>query len=265
LSNVPASGTFNADDDLTQGELRQALEDERNVLAEIAGSGDASGEQALTIASGVITPAAGRSRFLRIDTQGAAATDDLDTIAQTNVPDQSFVFLAIADASRVVVVKHLAGGTGQISLSGAMDLALNQTAQVLWLKRNGSSFVEIGRFGREKEHQVGGSGEPAFQNSWTGSSVRYWKDENGIVRLSGSASHASLAASPSTIFTLPSGYRPATGGVSMIAYTTVAAAYEVNVVLVNDTGTVQFVRPAGAPSSVAVAVGLAQVQFRATQ
>jgi len=250
LSNVPASGTFNADDDLTQGELRQALEDGRNVLAEIAGSGDASGEQALTIASGVITPAAGRSRFLRIDTQGAAATDDLDTIAQTNVPDQAFVFLAIADPSRVVVVKHLAGGTGQISLSGAIDLQLNQTTQVLWLKRNGSSFVEIGRFGREKEHTVGAGGEPAFSGSWSSSTgLRFWKDENGVIRINGSAQHPNLTTASPVIFTLPVGWRPdATQEIRRPNVAFVNGVLEIGYIRVESTGNVSWIRNGSAPN-----------------
>ncbi len=63
----------------------------------------------------------------------------------------------------------------------------------------------------EAWHTVGNAGEPAFQNGWvnyapgTWPSVRFYKDNLGIVHLSGLTVGG---ASATTIFTLPAGYRP---------------------------------------------------------
>lgn len=54
-------------------------------------------------------------------------------------------------------------------------------------------------------HQVGGGGEPAWQNSW-GGTVYFRIDDMKIVHLRGLCSGGTLAAAA---FTLPSGYRPA--------------------------------------------------------
>lgn len=59
-------------------------------------------------------------------------------------------------------------------------------------------------------HNVGGSGEPAFENSWAnyGSSyvvARFRKDAGGFVHIQGM-----VASGSGTVFTLPAGYRPDT-------------------------------------------------------
>ena len=67
----------------------------------------------------------------------------------------------------------------------------------------------------EGVHVVGDAGEPAFQNSWvnfdtaTFRGARFWKDPMGIVHIEGLVKNG--AAAPSTIFTLPAGYRPGNG------------------------------------------------------
>lgn len=67
----------------------------------------------------------------------------------------------------------------------------------------------------EDPHVVGDSGEPAFQNSWvnydtaTFQGARFWKDAFDIVHLEGLVKNGT--GPPSTIFTLPAGYRPANG------------------------------------------------------
>ncbi len=90
----------------------------------------------------------------------------------------------------------------------------------------------------ETPHVVGGSGEPAFQNSWvnydtsTFRGARFWKDAMGLVHLEGLVKNG--AAAPSTIFTLPAGYRP---GNALIAVT-VANSVAVSRVDIAATGNV---------------------------
>lgn len=68
-----------------------------------------------------------------------------------------------------------------------------------------SSTLEI-----EDWHEVGATGEPAFENSWVnfGSSATvaaFYKDPFGMVHIKGQVAGGTLDAS---IFTLPTGYRP---------------------------------------------------------
>lgn len=60
-------------------------------------------------------------------------------------------------------------------------------------------------------HEIGGSGEPAFTNSWvnygTGyNTAAFMKDHNGRVFLKGCITSGTMSQSA---FTLPAGYRPA--------------------------------------------------------
>jgi hypothetical protein len=71
---------------------------------------------------------------------------------------------------------------------------------------------------QEAWHEVGAAGEPAFENSWTGSigspwaNVGFMKDTSGFVHLRGLAQNGTVSAYPGVpMFTLPAGYRPATG------------------------------------------------------
>ena len=57
---------------------------------------------------------------------------------------------------------------------------------------------------------VGGSGQPAFQNSWvnhgsTSAVAAFYRDSSGVVRIKGLVKNGTGAT---TIFTLPVGYRP---------------------------------------------------------
>lgn len=126
----------------TEGEEKTALEDQLKGIKQIPGAG--ASEQALTIAAGSITPASGSSGVIAVDTEAAAATDDLTNIAQTNVDDNSLLILRNANAARVVVVKNNAGGTGQISLKSGGDFVLaDPDRHWLLVKRAGTLFKEV--------------------------------------------------------------------------------------------------------------------------
>lgn len=100
----------------------------------------------VSIASGVITITTG---YLEVDTEGAAAADDLDTItigvmaSGVAIGEGSIIVLQSANASRVVTVKN---GTGNITLNHG-DCALSATSQRLVLLYSGSAWVEVARSG----------------------------------------------------------------------------------------------------------------------
>lgn len=70
----------------------------------------------LTIASGSVTPT---QSFHLIDTEGDAATDDVDTFATTNASQGDKVCMYQVDPARDVTYKH---ATGNILMKGAADL-----------------------------------------------------------------------------------------------------------------------------------------------
>ncbi len=92
-------------------------------------------QTALTISGGVITATA---TFLQIDTEGAAASDDLDTINGGTEGD--LVILKIANNTRAVVVKH---GTGNIHLHGSADFTLDHRRDSLLLIHRNSLWETL--------------------------------------------------------------------------------------------------------------------------
>lgn len=112
-------------------ELRTAI---NNVLAgtqplELASLDD----EALTIASGAITIT---SNYHTVDTEAAAATDDLVTI-NGSVKGQ-LLFLTIANSSRSVVIKH---NTGNIFCSGAVDITIDSSNIMVIGLYNGTRWM----------------------------------------------------------------------------------------------------------------------------
>jgi hypothetical protein len=90
-----------------------------------------------TISGGVITAT---SSYMRIDTEGAAASDDLDTISGVTKSGTILILQANNDA-RTVVVKH---GTDNILNSGAADISLDHSADKILLIYDGSNTKWIG-------------------------------------------------------------------------------------------------------------------------
>lgn len=92
----------------------------------------------LTIAGGIVTVAKG---YNAVDTEAAAATDDLDTITPgTNVGEGSVIILRAANVARVVTLKD---GTGNLLLNG--DYALSATDRTITLVYNGTNWSEVAR------------------------------------------------------------------------------------------------------------------------
>lgn len=80
--------------------------------------------ESLTISGGVITVS--KSRVI-VDTEGAAATDDLDTI--NGGEDGAILFIRISNSSRSVVLKH---GTGNLNhaRTGDSDVTLSNNDEL---------------------------------------------------------------------------------------------------------------------------------------
>lgn len=124
----------------TQGGAKVLLEQLRDVVAELLGG---SAGTTLTIAGGIVTPTRATHS---IDTEAAAAADDLDTIVQTNHPESRLLLLRGANAGRVPTVRHNIGGAGKILLTDGAPFVLNSTKKWLLLIRVGTTWEEVARF-----------------------------------------------------------------------------------------------------------------------
>lgn len=96
----------------------------------------------LTIATGSITPT-GQGHL--IDTEASAANDDLTNIVTTNLPEGKFLLVRAANDARTVVLKHAAGGAGQIHLADNSDLSLDSINAWAMLIRVGADWYEMFR------------------------------------------------------------------------------------------------------------------------
>ena len=102
-----------------------------------------SGRYAGAIATGSLTPTKG---FVVVDTEGSAASDNLDNILPTTL-GAKVVILRCANATRVVTVRHNQTGTGQITLRDGASAVLDSTFKTLILSYNTSttSWEEVWR------------------------------------------------------------------------------------------------------------------------
>jgi len=101
--------------------------------------------QAATIASGVISPRA-NARYIIVDTEGAAASDDLDTITATASGSNLFeigdrIIIQASSSSRTVVAKD---ATGNLQLAGDFTMDNNQDTLELVFSTS-SVWREVGR------------------------------------------------------------------------------------------------------------------------
>lgn len=108
---------------------------------------DAVMDGSLNLASGSVTIATGAiaaaKPFHSVDTEAAAASDDLDSITGGVAGD--FLVLRAANAARTVVVRHIGGGTGNIRLAGAANFSLQDVEDTLVLIFDGTNWLEVSR------------------------------------------------------------------------------------------------------------------------
>lgn len=143
MSTSLPSASYISNASRTVAEVKTALENIRNFIANMMGGGARS---SLTISGGSITPADGASGgWLIVDTEGSAASDDLTNIVTTNVPDGAIFYLSCANASRVVTLKNNAGGSGQVQMIDNADFVLNATDKWIKLQRRSSDIFELDR------------------------------------------------------------------------------------------------------------------------
>lgn len=98
----------------------------------------------LVIASGaIVLRNVITTQYVVVDTEGSAATDDLDTITGSGISGQ-IVILSTNSSVRDVTVKY---NTGNILLNGSVDFTLdsqNDTLSLMWNAAT-SKWIEIGR------------------------------------------------------------------------------------------------------------------------
>jgi len=93
------------------------------------------------------------------------------------------------------------------------------------------------RFKPEPWHEVGATGEPAFENSWvnfdsaTYDTAAFFKDAFGLVHLKGFIKSGTITAAA---FTLPAGYRPVLTGI----YAVITSANAIGRLDIANTGAV---------------------------
>jgi len=116
----------------TEGEFQAAIGDLYDFLAQLLGG---SAREAVTISAGTITP---NFPNLTVDTESAAAADNLSIIAPTNI-GAKLVMLRCTSNARAITLLHEDGGTGQLSLTGAANILLDDTKKIIVLSYNSSS------------------------------------------------------------------------------------------------------------------------------
>jgi hypothetical protein len=134
MAELPAAG-YMTDPARTQGEYKVAIEAQRQAIAQLLG---AQPEATQTVdAAGSITPVLGVAAL------AVGASDTLQTIQTTNLPEGSLLLLKGTSA----IVKVTAGtGVGKIALSAGALVPVG-VAAVAWLllQRVGTSWVELQR------------------------------------------------------------------------------------------------------------------------
>ena len=90
---------------------------------------------ALTIATGAVTLTNNSSSYV-LDTEGAAATDDLDTI--NGAQDGQIIYLNTANNSRDVTLRS---GVGNIVNSTGLNITLGNTNDLVCLRYNGTNWI----------------------------------------------------------------------------------------------------------------------------
>lgn len=118
---------------ITEGTFQTAITQLIVALKETPGG---NGRDSLTIASGAVVPTTGV-----ISVDGPSASNNLTNIVPATIAnwDGKFLFLTITNASHVIVLKHLAGGSGAISLAGAADYTISKVGRWIALRWNNSA------------------------------------------------------------------------------------------------------------------------------
>ncbi len=135
----------------------------------------------LTIAAGVITIT---QSYHRVDTQGDAASDDLDTINGGVIG--RLLFIRPEDGARTVVVKH---NTGNIWLLGKVDVSLDDVNDHILLIYDGTKWCSV------DEDGGGGGAAGAWMAIGGGGAMNFEPDMPATVSTAGVVTeYATIAA-----------------------------------------------------------------------
>lgn len=134
MTTLPISG-YMSDNARTQGQMKTAFEAVNSVIREILG-GATSGTA--TIASGAFTLAENIAVVV-IDTESAAASDDLTNVTQTTARDGRCMLVKSTSNNRVVVIKNASGGAGQFSTQDGNDVRLDDTRKAAHFRYNAAT------------------------------------------------------------------------------------------------------------------------------
>lgn len=126
---VPAAGAIGLDT-VTNAQQETNLENLAEAVRRMIGVGVSSAPVSV-ISAGVIAPAVG---IVRVDTEGATPTDNLDRITPTAYLDDSLLLLFSTDASRDVTLRNLQGGSGQLGLFGGASFTLTDPGRWILLR-----------------------------------------------------------------------------------------------------------------------------------
>lgn len=126
---------FDTDPTWTADMARPEFEKWLNATLQLLGARE---PESLTIATGQIAPT---RAMVIVDTEGQAATDDLATIAATDLHSGAVVMLRAADPGRVVTVIH-GTGTGTVELLEGATRTLSAKSWLI-LRRTGDRWVEF--------------------------------------------------------------------------------------------------------------------------
>jgi hypothetical protein len=129
---VDGQGIDAADVTTPIANLKSAVEDTLNGVQAFDRISLGSAE-ALTISSGAVSPT---KTHVTVDTEGAAAADDLDTI--NNGAAGRLLWVRCVNAGRVVTIKH---GTGNVTTATGADMVLNSTTLYCVLIYSGTGWV----------------------------------------------------------------------------------------------------------------------------
>lgn len=145
---LPASGVMGQID---AGHTNQDFSDEieafRDHVSSLLG-GNAAGSA--TIASGSITPAVRDQGGVISLSPETSTSDDLDTVALTNLANGQLLMLRSASDSNTITLKDSAGGSGQMIMLDDADVVLSNTEQWVLFRVSGTDLIEITRHGPAK-------------------------------------------------------------------------------------------------------------------
>lgn len=190
----------------------------------------------LTIASGAVTRTAS---YHRIDTEGDAASDDLDTISGGTAGQK--LIIRAENTARDVVIRHNGGGTGNIRTYDGNNITLDETYKAVELIYDGTNWLVVG------VTSGGGSGDVVGPASST---------DNAIARFDGITGKL-LQNSSATVNDSGQLYTPQindSNGNELIKLTTTASAVNELTIANAATGNAPSIAASGDNTDVGIAI-----------